>query len=76
MRRWQDAGYEPRLVVGSVSDPEERARALAEANRIGRTLGIIDAVALVRINPDGGLKLVANYPFGIGRVDYFDRFRA
>lgn len=71
-----DAGYEPRLVVGRVSDPLERAAAREEASRIGRTLGVIDAVVMVRIDPDGVLKLVANYPFGVGRVDYFEKLGA
>jgi len=72
----RDAGYEPRLVIGRVPDPQERAAVRAEANRIGRTLGVIDAVVMVRVDPDGELKLVANYPFGVGRVDYFEKLGA
>ncbi len=72
----EEAGYEPLLVVGRVPDPGHRAQALHEANRIGRTLGIVDAVSLIRTEPSEELKLVANYPFGIGRVDYYDRFLA
>jgi hypothetical protein len=71
-----DEAYEPHLVVGRVQDPDMRAEALAEANKLGRTLGIIDAVSLIAIEQDGGLKLVASYPFGVGRVDYFDKFLA
>ncbi len=70
-----DAEYEPRLVLGRVHQPEERAAACAEANRIGRTLGVVDAVALVRVSADDDLTLIANYPFGIGRVDYFERLQ-
>ncbi len=69
----REAGPEPRLVIGRVPDPSERAEALAAANRIGRTVGIVDSVVLIRTEADGELKMTASYPFGIGRVDYFDR---
>ncbi len=65
--------YEPQVWLGRVTDARQRAYALAEANRIGRSLGIVDAVTLLRIEPDEEHKLVAMFPFGIGRVDYYDR---
>ncbi len=71
-----EGDYEPRLMLGRIPDPEQRTLALREARTIGRTLGIVDSVAVLRISPDGGLKLIANYPFGIGRVDYFDNLHA
>ena len=71
-----EGDYEPRLVLGRIPDPAQRTLARLEAQAIGRTLGIVDSVAMLRISPDGELKLVANYPFGIGRVDYFDHLRA
>jgi hypothetical protein len=67
-----DIAYEPRLVIGRVQDPNSRQEALREANRLGRTLGLVDAVSLIGIEPDGELRLVASYPFGIGRIDYYD----
>ena len=66
--------YEPQVWLGRVTDARQRAYATAEANRIGRSLGIIDAVTLLRIEPDEENRLVATFPFGIGRVDYYDRF--
>ena len=66
--------YEPQVWLGRVADARQRAYALAEANRIGRSLGIVDAITLLRIEPDEEHKLVATFPFGIGRVDYYDRF--
>lgn len=65
--------YEPRVWLGRVVDARQRAYALAEANRIGRSLGVVDAVTLLRIEPDEEHRLVATFPFGIGRVDYYDR---
>jgi hypothetical protein len=64
--------FEPALVIGRVPDPDRRLEALHEANRLGRTLGLIDAVSLIGIEPSGRLRLIASYPFGIGRVDYYD----
>ena len=66
--------YEPQIWLGRVADARQRAYALCEANRIGRSLGVIDAVTLLRIEPDEEHRLVATFPFGIGRVDYYDRF--
>ena len=68
--------YEPALWLGRVTDAAQRATALVEANRIGRTLGVIDSLALTRTTPDGETKLVLVMPFGIGRVDLYDRFPA
>ncbi|MEO0078211.1 MAG: 2'-5' RNA ligase family protein, partial [candidate division WOR-3 bacterium] len=67
-------GYEPLLWLFRVPDQVRRSLALAEANRVGKTLGIIDALSLVRIEPDEEQKLVSVFPFGVGRVDYYDRF--
>ncbi|UCG42003.1 MAG: hypothetical protein JSU73_08940 [candidate division WOR-3 bacterium] len=71
-----EGDYEPRLMLGRIPDPEQRGLALREAQTIGRTLGIVDSVSMLRISPHGELKLVANYPFGIGRVDHFHHLRA
>ena len=68
--------YEPQVWLGRVTDSRQRAYAIAEANRMGRTLGVVDAVTLLRIEPDEEHKLVATFPFGIGRVDFYDRFTA
>jgi len=68
--------YEPQVWLGRVTDARQRAWAVAEANRMGRSLGVVDAVTLLRIEPDEEHHLVANFPFGIGRVDYYDRFTA
>lgn len=68
--------YEPQVWLGRVTDARQRAYALGEVNRIGRSLGIIDAVTLLRIEPDEENRLVATFPFGIGRVDFYDRFTA
>ena len=66
--------YEPQVWLGRVTDARQRAYAIAEANRMGRTLGVVDAITMLRIEPDEEHKLVATFPFGIGRVDYYDRF--
>ncbi|HDQ99552.1 MAG TPA: hypothetical protein ENN51_04615 [candidate division WOR-3 bacterium] len=67
-----EEAFDPGMVVCRVPDPDRRIEALQEANRIGRTVGLVDAVSLVGIEPSGQLRLIAGYPFGIGRVDYFD----
>jgi hypothetical protein len=67
------AAYEPLVWLGRVADPGQRPSAVAEANRIGRSLGVIDALSLLRIEPDETTKLVQDFPFGVGRVDYYDR---
>jgi hypothetical protein len=68
--------YEPQVWLGRVTDARQRAYAIAEANRMGRSLGVVDAITLLRIEPDEEHKLVATFPFGIGRVDFYDRFTA
>jgi hypothetical protein len=68
--------YEPQVWLGRVTDARQRAWAIAEANRMGRSLGVVDAITLLRIEPDEEHKLVATFPFGIGRVDFYDRFTA
>jgi hypothetical protein len=66
--------YEPQVWLGRVTDARQRTYALAEANRIGRSLGVVDAISLLRIEPDEKHELVATFQFGVGRVDYYDRF--
>jgi hypothetical protein len=69
------SGFDPRLWVGRIPDSRRRGDALAEANRIGRSLGVVDALHLVRV--DGvEMKLVSRYPFGVGRVDLYERYPA
>jgi 2'-5' RNA ligase superfamily len=65
--------YEPLLWLCQVSDPARRTVALAEANGVGRSLGIIDALSIIRLGPSEDLKIVAVFPFGIGRVDFYER---
>lgn len=67
-----EAPFDPGLVIGRVPDPDQRIEALHEANRLGRTIGLIDAFSLIAVEQSGQFRLVAGYPFGIGRVDYFD----
>ncbi len=67
------APYEPLLVVARVPDAERRREARAEVERLVRTLGVVDSLSLVGAMPDGETRLIAHYPFGIGRVDYYDR---
>ncbi len=66
--------YEPLLWLFRVPDRVRRGLALAEVNRLGKTIGIVDAVSVVSIEADGEQKLAAVFPFGVGRVDYYDRF--
>lgn len=69
-----DAGsFEPLVWVCRVPDPAQRPAALADAARNDRSVGIVDALSLIRIDPDEDLKLVAVFPFGIGRVDFYER---
>jgi hypothetical protein len=68
--------YHPALWLGRVRDAAELASAVAEVNRIGRTLGIVDSLSLVRGTPDDATRLVLAMPFGVGRVDYHDRLPA
>lgn len=62
----------PSLILLRVPDRQQRALAVAEANRIGRTLGVIDSLTLVQIFSDGAWQRLARFPFGIGRVDFYD----
>jgi hypothetical protein len=66
--------YQPDLVLGRVADARQRRLALAEVNRLGKTIGVVDSLALLRTDPNEDTKLVLVLPFGIGRVDYYDRF--
>lgn len=67
--------HEPMLWLARIADPRRRAHALAEANHIGRSLGIIDALHLARLDADD-LRLVSRFPFGVGRVDSHERYPA
>lgn len=70
------ARYDPALWLGRVADADQRARAVVETSRIGRTLGVVDSLALTRTTPGGETRLLLVMPFGIGRVDLYDRFPA
>ncbi|MCX7732699.1 MAG: hypothetical protein N2248_06010 [candidate division WOR-3 bacterium] len=61
------------LILLRVPDDHKRALAVTEANRIGKTLGVIDALTLIRTFPDGSWQRLARFPFGIGRVDFYER---
>uniref|UniRef100_A0A7C4CDG6 2'-5' RNA ligase family protein n=1 Tax=candidate division WOR-3 bacterium TaxID=2052148 RepID=A0A7C4CDG6_UNCW3 len=62
------------LVLGRFPDPMARTQVAAQVNRMGRVLGVIDALVILRIGPEDDWHITAQYPFGIGRVDYFERF--
>jgi hypothetical protein len=68
-----DVEFEPRLVAGHISDPALRRQVMLEAGRIGRILALVDALSLVRAGPDAAWRPVAKFPFGIGRVDYYEK---
>jgi hypothetical protein len=68
--------YEPALWLGRVRDVAELAAATADTNRIGRTIGVVDSLSLIRGTSDDATRLVLTMPFGVGRVDYHDRFPA
>lgn len=68
--------YDPDLRLGRISDPTRRRQALTDLNQLGKTVGIIDALALLRSGPDDALHLALTLPFGVGRVDYHERFPA
>ena len=69
-----DAGFDPWLLAARVPDATQRSQARVEIDRLLRTIGIVDALALVEVDLSGELRLVANYPFGIARVDHYGRF--
>jgi hypothetical protein len=68
--------YTPDLWLGRIPDSAERARALAEVNGLGKTVGVVDSLTMLRYLTDGEPALVLTMPFGVGRVDYHDRFPA
>ena len=70
-----DAEFEPRLLVGRMPDAGQRAAAVKELNGLRRTLGVVDSVFLIDVESSGELRLVASYPFGIGRVDWYGKLR-
>lgn len=61
------------LILVRVPDNHKRALAVIEANRIGKTLGVIDSLTLIRTFSDGSWQRLARFPFGIGRVDFYER---
>lgn len=61
------------LVVCRVPNEEKWGQILSEAERIGRSLGMVDSVVLLRILPDGSHQRVAHFPFGVGRVDFYEQ---
>ncbi len=61
------------LVVCRVINPGDWDTVLKEAGKIGRSLGVIDGVVLIRTLPDGTWQRVADFPFGVGRVDFYER---
>ncbi len=61
------------LILFRVADPNALDPALTEANRMGKTLGVIDSLYLIRTLPDGMGQRVARFPFGVGRVDYYEQ---
>ncbi|MEO0068103.1 MAG: hypothetical protein ABIK23_03100 [candidate division WOR-3 bacterium] len=68
-----ELGGAPHLTLFRITGKNERAQAIVEANRIGRTLGVVDALILIRTLPDGMWQMVAKFPFGIARVDFYER---
>lgn len=61
----------PRLVVARVQDEAARRVMLRKLVKLERSIGLVDSISLVELRAEE-MKLVANYPFGIGRVDFFD----
>ncbi len=68
----ENKGGEFFVVLCRLSNPQTRNQALLEAQRIGRSLGVIDAVVLIRKPPEGQWQRVARFPFGFGRVDFYE----
>jgi hypothetical protein len=68
-----EADSMPALILLRVPESSKRTLAVIEANRIGKTLGVIDSLILIRTMPDGTWQRVARFPFGIGRVDFYER---
>jgi len=68
-----DFGSALHLILFRVPERRARAKVVAEANRIGRTLAVIDALLLIRTLPDGLWHRVARFPFGVGRVDFYEQ---
>ncbi len=64
------------LILLRVPDDHKRALAVAEANRIGKTLGVIDSLTLIRTLPDGSWQRLARFPFGIGSVDLYESLQS
>ncbi|MCL6465410.1 MAG: hypothetical protein K6T77_01490 [candidate division WOR-3 bacterium] len=61
------------LVVCQVPDEDKWGALLKEAQNVGRSLGVLDSVVLIRTMPDGSWQRVANFPFGVGRVDFYEQ---
>ncbi|MEO0073051.1 MAG: hypothetical protein ABIK43_00120 [candidate division WOR-3 bacterium] len=66
-------GFEPRLVIARATDPPLRLRIMLETNRLGRIVALIDALTLVRLISEERWQPVARFPFGIGRIDYYEK---
>lgn len=66
---------EPMLVLARVPDQGKRELAKCELARFAHSIGLVDSLCLIEAMGDE-MKLVANYPFGIGRVDFYDSLRA
>lgn len=61
------------LIVCRIPKGKDWETVLKEARKIGRTLGVIDGLMLIRHLPDRSYQQVAKFPFGVGRVDFYER---
>lgn len=61
------------LVVCRVLEEDKWNFLLKEMQTVGRSLGVVDSVVLLRTLPDGSWQRVANFPFGVGRVDFYEQ---
>ncbi len=64
---------EYKLIVCRLSEKNNWQPALDALRQSGTTLGVIDAVFLVRLLPDGTTQKVARFPFGVGSVDLYEK---
>ncbi|MEO0070779.1 MAG: hypothetical protein ABIK39_01655 [candidate division WOR-3 bacterium] len=61
------------LIVCRIPKGKDWGTVLKEAKKIGRTVGVIDSMMLIRHLPDRSYQRVAKFPFGVGRVDFYER---